>query len=139
MPIGRSFDFIEEFHRLKDRVRRLELRPQSQAGDGYVTTYSVSGDLTSSPSQGNLRWYPLADGNITLITASVGTPPSGDVCAVQVIHNGVVFDTVRINPGANYGELSLSSYNSFVKGDYFTIDIASTNGASDLVVELQVS
>jgi hypothetical protein len=129
---SRSSDFLEEIHLLRDRIRRLELRPQSNASK--VIIYSVSGNLTIH--DGKLRWYPLAGSTLVLIHASVGTAPSGGGCTVRVKVNGTTVDSVTISAGSN--QHTSKPNKDLEKGDYLTIDVTASNNATDLVVELKL-
>src|SRR4051794_30946532 len=100
----RSMDFIEDFHRLMDRVRRLESRV---GGQTHFVTYSISGDL--AVQAGGLRWYAPFDGIIKRVYASLGTASGGSGVQISLKKNGVGVGTITLAAGMNY--------DSFIPGD----------------------
>lgn len=131
----RSMDFIEDYHRLLDRVRRLEMR----TGDvPHFVTYSISGDL--AVQNGGLRWYAPFDGMIKKVYVSVGTAPSGSGVHIRLNKNGIPIGTIIIAAGTNYDWFSPDDPD-FVDEDFFTVDVTavgSSTPGSNLVVQLKV-
>jgi hypothetical protein len=84
---------------------------------------------------GTVRWWILANSNITKITSRVITAPLGSNIVAYIKKNGTTIHTVTILAGTN---LVSSNVNlSILDGDYITVDIASVGSSvagSDLVI-----
>lgn len=128
-------DFIEDFHRLLDRVRRLESRIGEQP---QFVTYSISGDLVVQ--SGGLRWYAPFDGMIKRVYVSLGTASGGSGVQVSLNKNGISVGTFVLAAGTNYDSFTPDNPD-FDDEDFFTVDVIAVGSfpsGSNLVIQLKL-
>jgi hypothetical protein len=108
----------------------------SSAGVGSIikTITLVQPGTITAPYTGVARYYPVENVLISNVYASLGTV-STSTFSFRVNKNGTTVDTYNISSNANrVGPLAANI--SLTTGDYLTVDIISSSGATDLKVDL---
>lgn len=124
--------------------------PQGAKGDkgdrGYTgtqPTFSRAGDLEVLVGQG--RFYIERAGTISVVRASVGTPPRGGSVIVDVNRNGTsIFTNQATRPTIAAGAYTATGTPAVVAlraGDFLTVDVDAvgiTNPGADITVSVTI-
>jgi hypothetical protein len=123
--------------------------PQGAKGDtgqgATVHTLTLPGELYVINAKP--RFYVTRSYQITAITASVGTAPTGDSVIIDINKNGVTIFTTQgnrptISDGSNIDLSSTPDIDTLSAGDYLTVSIdqvGSSFAGSDLTVQIELT
>lgn len=87
-PSGRSQDFIEDFHRLTDRVRRLELRSSPAAPAANLPSFAADGSSFNTPSTPTILDNNSAGGSLAFSTTDSNVFEFSSAGRVQITQPG---------------------------------------------------